>query len=273
MPHALLRQTLGQADRLLLRLYLPVAQVGVYGAGATVANTLSMYREAFRRAWMPLAFERMSDADAPRLFARLATVAFGVLVFATLGLALFAGPLIRWLTPPEYHAAAGIAPLLAAGVAVHALTVFLTTSLNVSKRAGALPWATGAGAFVTVAANLALIPPLRMQAPALGHGPAASALVCGARRLRPAPYPIPYELGAGARIAATGRPVLRLAPRHRTLRVRSSAAGAHPRRPRRCCGRRGPRAALRSAGAAGAGAGRRFDEGPREKRRQSPPPG
>ncbi len=204
VPHALLRQTLGQADRLLLRLYLPVAQVGVYGAGATVANTLSMYREAFRRAWMPLAFERMSDADAPRLFARLATVAFGVLVFATLGLALFAGPLIRWLTPPEYHAAAGIAPLLAAGVAVHALTVFLTTSLNVSKRAGALPWATGAGAFVTVAANLALIPPLGMQGAALatvaGSVTLVAALAVSAQRR----YPIPYELGRLARIAATG---------------------------------------------------------------------
>ena len=204
VPHALLRQTLGQADRFLLRLYLPVAQVGVYGAGATVANTLSMYREALRRAWMPLAFERMSDADAPQLFARLATVAFGVLVFATLGLMLFAGPLIRWLTPPDYHEAVHIAPVLATGVAIHALTVFLTTSLNISKQTGALPWATGAGAFVTVAANVVLIPPLGMLGAALatvaGSVTLVAALAVAARRH----YPIPYESGRLARIAATG---------------------------------------------------------------------
>lgn len=204
VPHTLLRQTLGQADRFLLRLYLPVTEVGVYGAGATVANTLSMYREAFRRAWMPLAFERMSDADAPRLFARLATVAFGVLVFATLGLTLFAGPLVLWLTPPEYHAAAGIAPLLAAGVAIHALAVFLTTSLNVTKQTGALPLATAAGAFVTVAASLALIPVFGMPGAALatvaGSGTLVAALAFAAQRC----YPIPYELGRLARIAATG---------------------------------------------------------------------
>lgn len=204
VPHTLLRQTLGQADRLLLRLFLPVSEVGVYGAGATVANTLSMYREAFRRAWMPLAFERMSDADAPRLFARLASVAFGVLVFATLGLCLFAGPLILWLTPPEFHGAVGIAPLLAVGVAIHALAVFLTTSLNVTKETRALPWATGAGALVTVAASLALIPVFGMPGAALatvaGSVTLVAALALAAQRC----YPIPYELGRLARIAATG---------------------------------------------------------------------
>ena len=204
VPHALLRQTLGQADRLLLRLYLPVTQVGVYGAGATVANTLSMYREAFRRAWMPLAFERMSDADAPRLFARLATVAFGVLVFATLGLSLFAGPLIRWLTPPEYHDAVHIAPVLAAGVAIHALTVLLTTSLNISKQTGALPWATGAGAFVTIAANVVLIPPLGMLGAALATVAGSITLVAALAVAAQRHYPIPYELGRLARILATG---------------------------------------------------------------------
>ena len=204
VPHALLRQTLGHADRFMLRLYLPVTDVGIYQSGATVANTLSMYREAFRRAWMPLAFERMSDADAPRLFARLATVAFGVLVFATLGVTLFAGPLIRWLTPPEYHDAVHIAPLLAAGVAIHALTVFLTTSLNIAKDLRALPWATGTGACVTVAANLALIPLLGMPGAALatiaGSVTLVAALAVAARRC----YPIPYELGRLARIAAAG---------------------------------------------------------------------
>lgn len=204
VPHALLRQTVGQADRFLLRLYLPVTEVGVYGAGATVANTLSMYRETFRRAWMPLAYERMSDVDAPQLFARLATVAFGLLVFATLGLALFAGPLIRWLTPPEYHDAVYIAPVLAAGVAIHALTVFLTTSLNVSKRTGALPWAAGAGAFVTVATNVVLIPPLGMMGAALASVAGSVTLVATLTVAAQRYYPIPYELGNLARIAATG---------------------------------------------------------------------
>ncbi len=203
VPHALLRQTLGQADRFLLRLYLPVSQVGVYGAGATVANTLSMYREAFRRAWMPLAFERMADADAPRLFARLATIAFGVLVFTTLGLVLFAGPLIRWLTPPGYHDAVDIAPVLAAGVAIHALTVFLTTSLNVSKQTGALPWATGAGAFVTVAANIVLIPLLGMLGAAVATVAGSVTMVATLAFAAQHHYPIPYELGRLARIAAT----------------------------------------------------------------------
>ena len=204
VPHALLRQTLGQADRFLLRLYLPVTEVGVYGAGATVANTLSMYREAFRRAWMPLAFERMSDADAPRLFAQLATGAFGILVFATLGVALFAGPLILWLTPPGYHEAVRIAPLLAVGVAIHALTVLPTTSLNVARETRALPWATGAGAVVTVAANVALIPPLGMTGAALATVAGSVTLVAGLAAVAQRHYPIPYELGHLVRIAATG---------------------------------------------------------------------
>ena len=257
VPHALLRQTLGQADRFLLRLYLPVTEVGVYGAGATVANTLSMYREAFRRAWMPLAFERMSDADAPRLFARLATVAFGLLVFATLGLALFAGPLLRWLTPPEYHDAVQVAPLLAAGVAVHAIGVLPTTSLNVAKRMRPLPWATGAGALVTVAANVALVPPFGMRGAALASVAGSATLVAALAAAANRCYPIPYELGRLGRIAAAGAGLYaasHLGPQDASP-GRRPAAGRAPRRvPRRAARPRGARSRCDRPGAPAAGA-------------------
>ena len=55
---------------------------------------------------MPFAFEKMDQPDAPRQFAELATVAFAVLVFGTLGIAILAGPVVQIKTPPRFHAAA-----------------------------------------------------------------------------------------------------------------------------------------------------------------------
>ena len=172
--------------------------------GGTVANVLRIYPEAFRRAWMPFAFEKMDQPDAPRQFAQLATVAFAVLVFGTLGIAILAGPVVQIMTPPAFHGAAAVVPFLVLGVAFHGATVFLTTSLNVAKRTRALPVAAAIAAGVTVAGHVTLIPRLGLlgAAAATAAGQAARVIVMTvvAQRL----YHIPYETGRLLRTALVG---------------------------------------------------------------------
>ena len=204
VPNALLQQVAMMSDRFFLRISRPLSDVGIYQLGGTVANVLRIYPEAFRRAWMPFAFETMDQPDAPRQFARLATVAFAVLVFGTLGIAILAAPAVQIMTPPTFHGAAAVVPFLVLSVALHGAAVFLTTSLNVAKRTRALPVAAAGGAAVTVAGHLTLIPRFGLlgAAGATAAGQAARVIVMtvAAQRL----YHIPYESGRLVRTAVVG---------------------------------------------------------------------
>lgn len=203
-PYALLYQTMGMSERYFLRRYLPPGNLGVYHMGANVASMLRIYQDAVLRAWMPFAFETMQRRDAPRVLARLATVAFAGLVLATLGLAVFAEPLIVLMTERSFHGAGAVAPLLALGVAVQSTAVFLTTSLNIGKETRALPRIAALAAAATIAGSLVFIPRFGLIGGALAVGTgqltlAAATAVAAQRR-----YPIPYELSRLARIALAG---------------------------------------------------------------------
>ena len=204
IPTALLQQVTMMSDRFFLRLSRPLSDIGIYQLGGTIANVLRIYPEAFRRAWMPFAFERMDQPNAPQQFAQLATVAFAVLVFGTLGIAILAGPVVQIMTPPSYHGATAVVPFLVLAVALHGATVFLTTSLNVAKRTRALPVAAAVAAAVTVAGHMTLIPKFGLMgaagATAAGQATRVVVMMIAAQRL----YHIPYETGRLFRTTLVG---------------------------------------------------------------------
>lgn len=158
VPQGLLHQGMAMSDRFFLSLYLPLEQVGVYLIASSIASLIKLYPVAFTTAWMPFAFDSMRRPDAPQLFGRLATYAFGVLALATLAIVGLSKPLVELMTPASFHEAAKVVPILAVGMAIQATTTFLSTSINVAKRTHAYPIATAIAAVVTIVGHLALIP-------------------------------------------------------------------------------------------------------------------
>jgi len=234
VPHGLLSQTMAMADRFFLGLYLPLRDVGVYLIGASIAAVLKLFPVAFEAAWMPFAFDSMRRPDAPRLFARLGTYAFGVLVLLTLAVAGLADHIVALMVPPAFHGAAAVVPLLAAGIAVQSLTWFLATSFNIAKRTQAYPLVTSVGAAVSVAGCLVLVPRFGMTGAALatvaGQTAATGVAVYFAQRA----YPIPYETSRLLKlvgVALVTYVAMRLAghdPSWRGLAVRLALLGIVP---------------------------------------------
>ncbi len=204
VPYAVLHQIMAMSDRFFLRLFLPLRDVGLYQLGSSVANVLKFYPVAFQRAWTPFSYEAMERADAPQLFSRLATVAFSVLVFSTLGLAVFAEPLVRLLTPPTFHDAANIVPLLAFGVTIQAITIFAITSLNIAKQSRSLPGITLISAVITVIGHLILIPRLGMLGAGLSVVIGQCVLTSTFLVVAQKHYRIPYEIARLSRVAGLG---------------------------------------------------------------------
>jgi O-antigen/teichoic acid export membrane protein len=193
VPQGLLSQVMSMSDRYVLGMFLPLRDLGVYSIGSTMASVLKLYPVAFESAWMPFAFSSLRRRDAPTVFARMASYAFAVMCFATLGVILLAGPVTRLVLPASYHRAPDVVPLLALGITVQAAAWFMATSINVAKRTSMYPIATTAGASASLLGSLVLIPRFGVMG-------AAAGVVCGQLALTMTTgwfaqryYRIPYE--------------------------------------------------------------------------------
>jgi len=193
VPHGLFGQAMAMSDRFFLSMYLPLRDVGVYLIGNSIAAVVKFFPAAFGTAWMPFAFDSMRRADAPRLYARLATYAFAVLVIVALAIAGLARHVVTLMVPPEFQDAATVVPLLTLGMAIQSLMGFLATSLNISKQTRPFPLIVAAGAVASVAGSVLLIPRYGMIGAAIatvgGQTTATLAAIYFAQRA----YPIPYE--------------------------------------------------------------------------------
>ena len=200
VPHGLLNQTMGMADRFVLGMYMPLREVGIYLIGSTVASVLKFFPVAFEAAWMPFAFDSLRRNDAPTLFARLGTYAFTVLAFLTVALAGFAPPVMDLLLPPAYRPVSPLVPLLVVAMAVQSLTWFMVTSLNIAKQTKLFPLIAAIGAVASVGANLMLIPRLGMRGAAIALFGSQALTTAVTVYFAQRAYRIPYEMARLAKV-------------------------------------------------------------------------
>jgi O-antigen/teichoic acid export membrane protein len=194
VPHGLLSQTMGMADRFVLGIYMPLSEVGLYLIGSTVAGVIKFYPVAFEAAWMPFAFDSLRRRDAATMFARMGTYAFAVLAFLTVALAGLAPPVMDLVLPAGYRSVSPLVPLLAVGMAVQSLTWFLMTSLNIAKQTRVYPVITAIGAGASVAANLLLVPLLGMRGAAIALLVSQALTTAVTAYFAQRAYRIPYEV-------------------------------------------------------------------------------
>jgi O-antigen/teichoic acid export membrane protein len=204
VPHGLLTQITSMADRFVLGMFMPLASVGLYQIAGTIAGVIKFYPVAFEAAWMPFAFDSLRRHDAPALFARMGTYAFGVLVLACVAVAGLAAPVMALALPADYTPVAPLVPLIVAGMAVQSLTWFLMTSINVAKQTRVYPAITAVGAVASVGGNLLLVPPFGMWGAAIALLASQALATAVAARFAQRAYRIPYEGMRLAKVLAAG---------------------------------------------------------------------
>jgi len=203
VPQGLLSQVMSMSDRYVLGMFLPLRDLGVYSIGSTMASVLKLYPVAFESAWMPFAFSSLRRRDAPAVFARMASYAFAVMCFATLGIILLAEPVTKLLLPATYDRAPDVVPLLALGITIQAAAWFMATSINVAKRTSRSPVATLVGALASLLGSLVLIPRFGVMGAAAGVVCGQVALTLTTAWFAQRYYPIPYEAARLVKIIAT----------------------------------------------------------------------
>jgi O-antigen/teichoic acid export membrane protein len=199
VPVAFAYGMIGSVDRWSLQHFASLDEVAIYAVALKFFAVVTLGVSAFQLAFMPFAFARAQDPDAPRLYARV----LGLYVaFASAGALLvgLAAPLgIRLLATPAYAAAAR--PALWLGFAAVAQGAYYVAALgiNLSLRNAWLGVSAGGAALIAAAANLLLVPRLGAEGAAMatfaGYASSAALTYVIAQRVHPLPF-------RGARLAA-----------------------------------------------------------------------
>lgn len=208
LPSILAVVALDLVDRFILERMAGLEVTGIYQAGYKLGMFMSLFVAAFRFAWHPFFLSTSKQADAPAVFSKVLTyfTAAGAGLF--LMISLFIDEIVRLrfsgftLFGPEYWPGTAVVPIILLSYLIYGIYINFAAGLHVTEKTQYLPFVTGAGAAVNVAANLVLIPRFGMMGSAyatlLGYGVMAVSVYFVTRRF----YPVPYELGRLLKLAA-----------------------------------------------------------------------
>jgi O-antigen/teichoic acid export membrane protein len=204
LPHAGAQQAIAVGDKVILQLFRPLSDVGTYAMGVSFGLTLKLFLSAFESAWAPFYYATAREPNAAAVFRTVATYGFAALVFLTAALSATARDLLDLMTRGVFVEASPIVVWTAVGVLFQGVYLLTSIGLNLTKQTQYYPVSTISAALANIALNFALIPRYGLLGAAWANA-AAYALQAGvAYRFSQRFYPIEYEYGRLARIAAAG---------------------------------------------------------------------
>lgn len=204
IPHSIANQVVSVADRYFLNKFTTLADVGLYSIGATFGLGLKLFLSAFEYAWTPFFLGVMKEPDAKDIYRKISTYIVAVLILLVAGLCATAAEVVRLFTAPEFHGAAVVTPWIALGVMCQGLYLVGSIGLIITRRTSSYPIATGIAAITSVTANTLLIPRFGMMGAAYSQTIAYATLMVVTVAFSQRAYPIAYEWGRLARVAAAG---------------------------------------------------------------------
>ena len=124
-----LAAALHSSDRLMLRPFSGLDQVGLFMMGLQFPNMLNaILVTSFGRVWGgSLMFTMSKQSDADRQIGRMATYLLAFFISAQTILGIFSSTLIEILAAPKFAISAAVAPIACLGFCFHSIYLFLVT--------------------------------------------------------------------------------------------------------------------------------------------------
>jgi O-antigen/teichoic acid export membrane protein len=155
----LLGTMMHDADRYFLRIFMDVSQVGIYSLAYTIGMAVNTcYLAPFNSIWSVAIYEIRALPNHKQVYARVFELFADGLAWLILGVCLFCRPLLTWLVPRDFGAAADLVPVVCLAYYFFSLHTHFSVPVLLSKKTGLLLPANVAGALVNGLACLALIP-------------------------------------------------------------------------------------------------------------------
>ena len=113
IPAALAMYILNTADRWFISNINGSETLGLYAVGAKFAMLMAIAVTTFRTAWWPVVMDSIQSSDGPALVNTMASLYLGIGCSGIILLTALSPFLVRFLTPPPFHAAYPIVGILA----------------------------------------------------------------------------------------------------------------------------------------------------------------
>lgn len=156
-------------DRPILRYLTNEDTVGLYQANYRLGILMMLFVSIYEFAWKPFFLQTAKEVNAKQIFSKIMTL----FIFAMCVLFLFLSfyienivktplPMRGYILGKDYWSGLSIIPIVLAGYLFYGIYVNLMVGIYVEKKTKYLPFITGLGAIVNVAANFLLIPKFGM---------------------------------------------------------------------------------------------------------------
>lgn len=152
---------LRMGDRVILKMFLPLAMVGVYHIGYKISSVVNfLLVTPVKLALHPIVLQQEASPEEQKYFLhRITTIYYGFILLAGLFFALFSRELIMLLArQEEYHAAWIIVPLIVFAYVQHGLGNFVGLGMTMAKKSALQAAILVVTAIVNIALNFLLIP-------------------------------------------------------------------------------------------------------------------
>ena len=199
VPLAFAYGVIGSVDRWSLQHFASLDEVGIYALALKFFAVVMLGVSAFQLAFLPFAYARAQEADAPRLYARVLGLYVAIATLGALVVGLLAPLGIRLLATRAYAASARPAVWLGFAAVAQGAYYVVGLGVNLSRRNELLIWSALGSALFAAVGNLVLVPRLGAEGAAMatfaGYAVSAALTYAIAQRVHPLPY-------RGARLAA-----------------------------------------------------------------------
>ncbi|AJY68200.1 hypothetical protein RW64_00605 [Geobacter sulfurreducens] len=149
----------GNADRVIMRTTLGLAQLGAYEMLNKFVSLLGVFIvEPFSKSWDAKRYEICDNPEGPGTMAKMFTIQVALLIFVGMVLALEIPLLLRVLTPKEFWLGQSVAALMVVSRILNAAYYQLNFGLNYAKKTSTLSRIQIVSSVLDVGLNASLIP-------------------------------------------------------------------------------------------------------------------
>jgi len=163
IPAALASWLLIFIDRIILKNYTTLEDVGVYSLGYSAGMVMMLIVASIHKAWAPFFFEKADQNQNSKLFGKITSYYVAIILFIGLIGSLFSRELIILITTPAYYGAAAVVPLVILGYVLYGFYTMSTTPLFYKKKTSLILVYVLVAAIVNIILNLWWIPTLGMM--------------------------------------------------------------------------------------------------------------
>lgn len=172
--NVLIRMRLEDIERIYGTGYVQSDIVGIYGRVAAFGILLQLFIQVFRFAWQPFFLQHADDPEAKKLFRHVLSISTVFAMVIALAATFYVPDFIRYhyfdrlyILPPVYWIGLSILPWIFFSYIFDMISTNLTAGILITGSTRYLPLVTFAGAGVTTAVCLLLVPVMGMEGAAI----------------------------------------------------------------------------------------------------------